>query len=340
MSNNKSPDDVGAFVCLNAVRYAVRHRRLKWPFQETQILSFMQYKTIEDTIGNTPMVQIKRLNGEDTARRNNVILGKLEGNNPAGSVKDRPALSMIKHAEARGDIKPGDTLIESTSGNTGIALAMVAAMRGYKMVLLMPENLSEERRQSMAAYGAKIVLTPKSGGMEYARDLAEQMQKNGEGIILDQFANPDNPLAHYEGTGPELWRDTGGRITHFVSAMGTTGTIMGVSRFLKEKNPEIQIIGAQPEEGSQIPGIRKWPEAYLPKIYDAGRVDQLEYVSQAHAEQMARRMAMEEGIFCGISAAGACEVALRISQTVENATIVFIVCDRGDRYLSTGVFPA
>lgn len=300
----------------------------------------MSYKTIEDTIGNTPLVQIKRLNGEETARRNNVILGKLEGNNPAGSVKDRPALSMIKRAEARGDIKPGDTLIEATSGNTGIALAMVAAMRGYKMVLLMPENLSEERRQSMAAYGAKIVLTPKSGGMEYARDLAEQMQKNGEGIILDQFANPDNPLAHYEGTGPELWRDTEGRITHFVSAMGTTGTIMGVSQYLKEKNPEIRVIGAQPEEGSQIPGIRKWPEAYLPKIYDASRVDQVEYVSQATAEQMARRLAIEEGIFCGISAAGACEVALRISRTVENATIVFIVCDRGDRYLSTGVFPA
>ena len=300
----------------------------------------MPYMTIEDTIGNTPLVQLKRLNGEDTARRNNVILGKLEGNNPAGSVKDRPALSMIKHAETRGDIKPGDTLIEATSGNTGIALAMVAAMRGYKMVLLMPENLSEERRQSMAAYGAKIVLTPKAGGMEYARDLAEQMQKNGEGIILDQFGNPDNPLAHYESTGPELWQQTEGRITHFVSAMGTTGTIMGVSRYLKEKNPEIQVIGAQPEEGSQIPGIRKWPEAYLPKIYDAARVDQLEYVSQAAAEQMARRLAIEEGIFCGISAAGACEVALRISQTVENATIVFIVCDRGDRYLSTGVFPA
>jgi cysteine synthase B len=300
----------------------------------------MPYLTIEDTIGNTPLVQLKRLPGEDAARRNNVILGKLEGNNPAGSVKDRPALSMIKHAEARGDIKPGDTLIEATSGNTGIALAMAASMRGYKMVLLMPENLSEERRQSMAAYGAKIVLTPKTGGMEYARDLAEQMQKEGKGIILDQFANPDNPLAHYEGTGPEIWRDTEGRITHFVSAMGTTGTIMGVSRFLKEKNSEVRIIGAQPEEGSQIPGIRKWPEAYMPKIFDRAAVDQVENVSQAAAEQMARRMAIEEGIFCGISAAGACEVALRISQTVENATIVFIVCDRGDRYLSTGVFPA
>lgn len=300
----------------------------------------MQYLTIEDTIGNTPLVQIKRLDGEDSTRRNNIILGKLEGNNPAGSVKDRPALSMIKHAEERGDIKPGDTLIEATSGNTGIALAMVAAMRGYKMILLMPENLSEERRQAMAAYGAKIVLTPKAGGMEYARDLAEQMQKNGEGVILDQFANRDNPRAHYEGTGPEIWRDTGGKITHFISAMGTTGTIIGVSEYLKEKNPDIKIIGVQPEEGSQIPGIRKWPEAYLPKIYEPGKVDQLEYVSQAVAEQMARRLAMEEGIFCGISAAGACEVALRISQTTENATIVFIICDRGDRYLSTGVFPA
>lgn len=300
----------------------------------------MPYLTIEDTIGNTPLVQLKRIPGDDAMRRNNVILGKLEGNNPAGSVKDRPALSMIKHAEERGEIKPGDTLIEATSGNTGIALAMAAALRGYKMVLLMPENLSEERRQSMAAYGAKIVLTPKTGGMEYARDLAEQMQKEGKGIILDQFANLDNPRAHYEGTGPEIWRDTEGRITHFVSAMGTTGTIVGVSRYLREQNPQIRIIGAQPEEGSQIPGIRKWPEAYLPKIYDKNCVDQLEYVSQAAAERMARRMAMEEGIFCGISAAGACEVALRISQTVENATIVFIVCDRGDRYLSTGVFPA
>jgi cysteine synthase B len=243
-------------------------------------------------------------------------------------------------AEKRGDIKPGDTLIEATSGNTGIALAMVAAMRGYKMVLLMPENLSEERRQSMAAYGAKIVLTPKTGGMEYARDLAEQMERNGEGIILDQFANADNPRAHYESTGPEIWRDTEGRITHFVSAMGTTGTIMGVSEYLKEKNQAIRIIGAQPEEGSQIPGIRKWPEAYLPKIYDANKVDEVEYVGQSAAEQMARRLAIEEGIFCGISSGGACEVALRIARTVENATIVFIVCDRGDRYLSTGVFPA
>jgi cysteine synthase B len=300
----------------------------------------MPYLTVEDTIGNTPLVQLMHIPGEDAARRNNVILGKLEGNNPAGSVKDRAALSMIKHAEERGTIKPGDTLIEATSGNTGIALAMVAALRGYKMILLMPENLSEERRQSMGAYGAKIVLTPKTGGMEYARDLAGQMQREGKGIILDQFANADNPRAHVIGTGPEIWRDTEGRITHFVSAMGTTGTIMGVSQFLKEKNAEVRIIGAQPEEGSQIPGIRKWPEAYLPKIYDKARVDQIEPVSQAAAENMARRMAAEEGIFCGISAAGACEVALRISQTVENATIVFVVCDRGDRYLSTGVFPA
>lgn len=300
----------------------------------------MAYSTIEEMIGNTPLVRLQRLGGEDAARRNNVILAKLEGNNPAGSVKDRPALSMIKHAEARGVIKPGDTLIEATSGNTGIALAMVAAVRGYKMVLLMPENLSEERRQSMAAYGAKIVLTPKAGGMEYARDLAEQMQKNGEGRILDQFGNPDNPRAHYETTGPEIWRDTNGKVTHFVSAMGTTGTIIGVSNYLKEKNSEVQIVGAQPEDGSQIPGIRKWPAAYLPKIYDASKVDVVENVSQSAAEQMARKLAIEEGVFGGISAGGACEVALRIARTAENATIVFIVCDRGDRYLSTGVFPA
>lgn len=300
----------------------------------------MPYQTIEDTVGNTPLVQLVRIPGDDAARRNNIILGKLEGNNPAGSVKDRPALAMIKGAEERGQIKRGDTLIEATSGNTGIALAMAAAMRGYEMVLVMPENLSLERRQSMAAYGARIILTPKAGGMEYARDLAEQMQKDGKGIILDQFANPDNSRSHYETTGPEIWRDTEGRVTHFVSAMGTTGTIMGVSRYLKEQNPAIQVIGAQPDEGSQIPGIRKWPEAYLPKIFDRSRVDQVENVSQAAAEQMARRMAVEEGIFCGISSAGACEIALRISRTVENATIVFIVCDRGDRYLSTGVFPA
>lgn len=300
----------------------------------------MPYLTLEDTIGNTPLVQLQRLPGEQARRRNNLILGKMEGNNPAGSVKDRAALSMIRNAEARGEIKPGDTLIEATSGNTGIALAMVAAVRGYRMVLLMPENLSEERRQSMAAYGAKIILTPKTGGMEYARDLAEQMQQAGEGFILDQFANPDNSLAHYETTGPEIWRDTQGKVTHFVSAMGTTGTIMGVSRYLKECNPDVRIIGAQPEEGAQIPGIRKWPEAYLPKIFDSSRVDQTESVGQSAAESMARRMAIEEGIFCGMSAAGACEVALRISASVENATIVFIVCDRGDRYLSTGLFPA
>jgi cysteine synthase B len=300
----------------------------------------MPYKTIQDTIGNTPLVQLMRLPGADAAARNNVILGKMEGDNPAGSVKDRAAMSMLMRAEERGTIKPGDTLIEATSGNTGIALAMVAAIRGYKMVLLMPDNLSVERRQSMAAYGAQIILTPKTGGMEYARDMAEQMQREGRGVILDQFGNADNPRAHYEATGPEIWRDTDGRITHFVSAMGTTGTIMGVSQYLKEQNEAIRIIGAQPEEGSSIPGIRKWPEAYMPKIFDKARVDQVESVSQAQAEHMARRLAQEEGIFCGISAAGACEIALRVSQTVENATIVFVVCDRGDRYLSTGVFPA
>ena len=300
----------------------------------------MPYKTLQDTIGNTPLVQLVRLPGPDAAARNNIILGKMEGDNPAGSVKDRAAMSMLLRAEQRGTIKPGDTLIEATSGNTGIALAMVAAIRGYKMVLLMPDNLSIERRQSMAAYGAEIILTPKTGGMEYARDMAEQMQRDGAGTILDQFGNPDNPRAHYETTGPEIWRDTDGRVTHFVSAMGTTGTIMGVSQYLKEQSGAIRIIGAQPEEGSSIPGIRKWPEAYLPKIFDKTRVDQVESVSQAAAEHMARRLAAEEGIFCGISAAGACEIALRVSQTVENATIVFIVCDRGDRYLSTGVFPA
>jgi S-sulfo-L-cysteine synthase (O-acetyl-L-serine-dependent) len=300
----------------------------------------MPYLTIADTIGNTPLVQLQRLQGAENIARNNVILAKLEGNNPAGSVKDRPAMSMIKRAQERGEIKLGDTLIEATSGNTGIALAMAAAMLGYKMILLMPENLSIERRQSMAAYGAKIILTPKTGGMEYARDLAEKMQSEGQGRILDQFANPDNPLAHYDTTGPEIWRDTHGQITHFVSAMGTTGTIMGVSAYLKEQNSAIQIIGAQPEEGSQIPGIRKWPEAYLPKIYDKARVDVIESVNQADAERMARRMAAEEGIFCGVSAAGACHVALRLAEKLENATIVFIVCDRGDRYLSTGIFPA
>ncbi|MEN7527065.1 MULTISPECIES: cysteine synthase CysM [unclassified Cupriavidus] len=300
----------------------------------------MAYKTIEDTIGNTPLVRLQRIPGAAIEARGNVILGKLEGNNPAGSVKDRPALSMIRRAEERGRIKPGDTLIEATSGNTGIALAMAAAVRGYRMILIMPEDLSLERRQSMAAYGAEIILTPVKGGMEYARDLADAMEREGKGVILDQFANPDNPLAHYETTGPELWRDTEGRITHFVSAMGTTGTITGVSRYLKEKNPAIQIVGAQPAEGSRIPGIRKWPEAYLPKIYDPKFVDRQEPVTQADAEHMARRMAREEGIFCGISAAGALCVALRVAEEVENATIVFVVCDRGDRYLSTGVFPA
>lgn len=298
------------------------------------------YPTISQTIGNTPLVRLQRIPGVENERRSNVILGKLEGNNPAGSVKDRPALSMIKHAELRGDIKPGDTLIEATSGNTGIAIAMVGAMLGYKIILVMPENQSLERRQSMAAYGAELILTSSSGGMELARDYAEQLQKEGRGKLLDQFANPDNPRAHIETTGPEIWRDTHGQITHFVSAMGTTGTITGVSTYLKSMNPEIQIIGGQPEEGSQIPGIRKWAPAYLPKIYQAERVDRIEYVTQAEAEEMARRMAKEEGIFCGVSAAGALVIALRVSQTVENATIVFIVCDRGDRYLSTGVFPA
>ncbi|HDR9072042.1 TPA: cysteine synthase CysM [Burkholderia vietnamiensis] len=300
----------------------------------------MAYKTIEDTIGNTPLVQLVRLPDDEIRARNNVVLAKLEGNNPAGSVKDRPALSMISKAEARGRIKPGDTLIEATSGNTGIALAMAAAIRGYKMVLVMPEDLSVERRQSMAAYGAEIILTPVKGGMELARDLAEQMQREGKGAILDQFGNPDNPVAHYESTGPEIWRDTEGRVTHFVSAMGTTGTIMGTSRYLKEQNPAIEIIGAQPEDGSRIPGIRKWPEAYMPTIFDRSRVDRVENVSQAASETMARRLAAVEGIFAGVSSGGACEVAMRIARQVENATIVFIVCDRGDRYLSTGVFPA
>jgi len=295
--------------------------------------------SIDQTIGNTPLVRLQRIPGADNARRGNVILGKLEGNNPGGSVKDRPALSMILRAEERGEIRPGDRLIEATSGNTGIALAMIAAMKGYRMTLIMPDNLSAERRASMTAYGAELILTPASkGGMEYARDLASEMQARGEGRVLDQFANGDNPRVHYETTGPEIWRDTAGSVTHFVSAMGTTGTIMGVSRYLKERNPEVRIIGAQPAEGSQIPGIRKWPEAYLPKIYDAGRVDRLEQVTQAEAETMARRMASEEGIFCGISAAGALAIALRSAAEVENATIVFIVCDRGDRYLSTGVF--
>jgi len=294
------------------------------------------YKTIEQTVGNTPLVELQRM----AKASGNVVLVKLEGNNPAGSVKDRPALSMVAQAEKRGTIKPGDTLIEATSGNTGIALAMAAAMRGFRMILVMPEHLSLERRQTMSAFGAEIVLTPKAGGMETARDVAERMRDDGKGIILDQFANPDNPLAHYEGTGPEIWRDTGGRITHFVSSMGTTGTIMGVSRYLKEQNPTIAIIGCQPDEGSQIPGIRKWPEAYMPKIFDRNRVDRIESVSQADAEAMARRLAREEGIFVGISSGGACAVALRIADEVRNATIVFVACDRGDRYLSSGVFPA
>ncbi|MBS1191649.1 MAG: cysM [Rhodocyclaceae bacterium] len=298
------------------------------------------YKTLEDYVGNTPLVRLKRLPGPLAESRNNVILAKLEGNNPAGSVKDRPALSMIDRAEARGDIKPGDTLIEATSGNTGIALAMAAAIKGYRMILVMPENQSLERRQTMAAYGADLVLTPKGGGMELARDMAERMRDEGKGIILDQFANPDNPLSHYEGTGPEIWRDTEGRVTHLVSSMGTTGTIMGASRYLKEMNPAIQIVGCQPDEGSQIPGIRKWPEAYLPKIFDRSRVDRIESVSQAAAEDMTRRLAREEGIFAGISSGGAMAVALRLAAELENAVIVSIVCDRGDRYLSTGVFPA
>ncbi|QOJ20547.1 MAG: cysteine synthase CysM [Gammaproteobacteria bacterium] len=294
------------------------------------------YKTIENFVGNTPLVRLKRLPG----KTQNIILAKLEGNNPAGSVKDRPALSMISHAQRRGEIKPGDTLIEATSGNTGIALAMAAAMMGYRMVLIMPENLSIERRQSMSAYGAEIILTPKSGGMEQARDLAEKMRADGKGIILDQFANPDNPLAHYESTAPEIWRDTQGKVTHFVSSMGTTGTIMGCSRFFKEQPTPVKVIGVQPEEGAQIPGIRKWSPAYLPKIFDARQVDEMIYVSQPEAEDMTRRLAREEGIFAGISSGGALVAALRVSAAVENAVIVFIVCDRGDRYLSTGVFPA
>ena len=297
------------------------------------------YPSIEGSVGNTPLVRLKRIPGPANDGKGNIILAKLEGNNPAGSVKDRPALSMVVRAEQRGTIKPGDTLIEATSGNTGIALAMAAAMRGYRMVLVMPDHLSVERRQTMRAFGAEIVLTPKAGGMEGARDLAEKMRDEGKGVILDQFANPDNPLAHYEGTGPEIWRDTAGKITHFVSSMGTTGTIMGVSRFLKEKNPQVQIVGCQPTEGSQIPGIRKWPEAYLPRIYEAARVDRVESVSQADAEEMTRRMAREEGIFGGISSGGAMCVALRVAAEVKNAVIVSIVCDRGDRYLSTGIFP-
>ena len=303
-------------------------------------MSQPEYPTIEDVIGRTPLVRLQRVPGAANVERGNVILGKLEGNNPAGSVKDRPAMSMIRRAEERGDIKPGDLLIEATSGNTGIALAMAAAIRGYRMVLIMPEDLSVERAQTMKAFGAELILTPRSGGMEYARDLAEQMQREGKGRVLDQFANADNPRIHYETTGPEIWEDTGGRVTHFVSAMGTTGTITGVGRYLKDRGTGVRIIGAQPAEGSRIPGIRKWPEAYLPKIYDARQVDELVLVSQADAEEMARRLAREEGLFVGISAAGAAWVALQLAEQVRNATIVFVVCDRGERYLSTGVFPA
>lgn len=297
-------------------------------------------RTIDDTIGNTPLVRLRRIAPDALAARGNVLLGKLEGHNPGGSVKDRPVLSMIRHAEARSDIRPGDRLIEATSGNTGIAMAMIAAMTGYRMTLIMPDNLSEERRGAMRAYGAELLLTPASaGGMEYARDLAAQMHERGEGFVLDQFANPDNPRAHYDTTGPEIWRDTGGTITHFVSAMGTTGTIMGVGRYLKERNPAVTIVGAQPSEGSQIPGIRKWSAAYQPRIFDTARVDRIETVTQERAEEMARRLAVEEGILTGPSAGGACEVALRIAMRLTDATIVFVVCDRGDRYLSTGIFP-
>ncbi len=303
-------------------------------------LSRISFASIEQTIGNTPLVRLQRIAGNDNLRRNNIILGKLEGNNPGGSVKDRAAWSMVARAAERGQIKPGDRLIEATSGNTGIALAMIAAMTGYRMTLIMPDNLSSERRSSMRAYGAELLLTPATeGGMEHARDRALEMQTRGDGLVLDQFANDDNPRAHYESTGPEIWRDTQGRITHFVSAMGTTGTIVGVSRYLKEKEASVRIVGAQPAEGSQIPGIRKWPPLYLPKIFDAARVDRVESVTQMEAEVMTRRLAAEEGIFGGISSGGACTIALQIAAEVENAVIVFIVCDRGDRYLSTGVFP-
>ncbi|MBT3310045.1 MAG: cysteine synthase CysM [Gammaproteobacteria bacterium] len=300
----------------------------------------MEYPTMETLVGNTPLVRLQRLLSEQALQRNNTVLVKLEGNNPAGSVKDRPALSMIQHAQERGDIQPGDTLIEATSGNTGIALAMAAAIMGYKMLLVMPDNMSVERRASMRAYGAKLVLTPEAGSMEGAIDKSRELEAAGEGKILDQFANQDNPLAHYQGTGPEIWRDTGGEITHFVSAMGTTGTIMGNSHYLKEKRAEIQIIGVQPQGGSSIPGIRRWPQEYLPKIYDPARVDRLMDVSQIDAEETTRRLATEEGIFCGISSGGAVAVALQLAEQLEHATIVSIICDRGDRYLSTGVFPS
>ena len=300
----------------------------------------MNYPTIEDAIGRTPLVRLQRIDAQVNTARGNVVLAKLEGNNPAGSVKDRPAVSMIRRAEERGEIQPGDTLIEATSGNTGIALAMAAAIKGYRMVLIMPEDLSVERAQTMKAFGAELILTPRSGGMEYARDLAGKMVAQDKGRMLDQFANADNPRVHYETTGPELWEQTQGRITHFVSAMGTTGTITGVSRYLKERNPAIQVIGAQPAEGSRIPGIRKWPEEYLPKIYEPSLVDELVLVDQSDAEEMARRLAREEGIFGGISSGGAAWVAEQVAARTESATIVFVVCDRGDRYLSTGVFPA
>ena len=298
------------------------------------------YRTLENLIGNTPLVALQRIGVVSHQERTNIVLGKLEGNNPAGSVKDRAAVSMIRRAQERGDIRPGDTLIEATSGNTGIALAMAAAIMGYRMVLIMPEDLSIERAQTMKAFGAELILTPKVGAMEYARDLADRMQAEGKGRVLDQFANGDNPRIHFETTGPEIWHDTAGGVTHFVSAMGTTGTITGVGRYLKQQNPAIRIIGAQPSEGSRIPGIRKWSAEYLPKIYDASYVDEIRLVSQLDAEDMARRMAREEGIFAGISAAGACWIAQQIASEVRDATIVFIVCDRGDRYLSTGVFPA
>jgi cysteine synthase B len=309
---------------------------------KTCIMTYSRTKfpTLADAIGNTPLVRLQRVEQATLLRHSNVVLGKLEGNNPAGSVKDRPALSMIARAEERGDIQPGETLIEATSGNTGIALAMAAAIKGYHLILIMPEDLSIERAQTMKAFGAQLILTPKTGGMEHARDLALRMQSEGRGRVLDQFGNPDNPRIHYETTGPEIWRDTHGEVTHFVSAMGTTGTITGVSRYLKEQNPQVKIIGVQPSEGSRIPGIRKWSKEYVPSIYDPSHVDELVYVSQSDAEQMCRRLAKEEGLFAGVSAAGACWAALEIAKKVHHATVVFIVCDRGDRYLSTGVFPA
>ncbi|SCZ59008.1 cysteine synthase CysM [Thiohalomonas denitrificans] len=297
----------------------------------------MEYATIESLVGNTPLVKLRRL---PAGSNGNTILVKLEGDNPAGSVKDRPALSMIRHAEGRGDIRPGDTLIEATSGNTGIALAMVAAVKGYRMILVMPENMSIERRAVMKAYGADIVLVTRAEGMEGARDLADRMQSEGKGKVLDQFSNPDNPVAHYETTGPEIWRDTGGEITHFVSAMGTTGTIMGVSRFLKEQKPQVEVVGVQPVAGASIPGIRRWPPEYLPRIFDASRVDRTMDISQEDAERITHELAAKEGLFCGISSGGAVAAALQLSEQVENATIVTIICDRGDRYLSTGIFPA